>query len=173
MLYAKLLPRCARWAIRRASLGGSWIAAGRQTEIQNRRRKAAGDLSAEAEEVELSARPGTRGEGRGLPCRVLRSLRTFQQLLVPKGHSCANSLAGRNWGSSSRHPHRARHSPSAREAAAQQTMAPATCRSIRCKNCGATITLPADQLSAVCPFLLFDVCEIDVRRGNRRAVPEL
>ncbi len=68
----------------------------------------------------------------------------------PKGHSCAQCGSPVDAGDQFCNICGAAQ-PSAQEAAAQQTAAPAT-RSIQCKNCGATITLPADQLSTVCPF---------------------
>ncbi|HEY2881498.1 MAG TPA: zinc ribbon domain-containing protein [Pirellulales bacterium] len=40
----------------------------------------------------------------------------------------------------------------AQQPTVENPAAPAATRNIQCKNCGATITVPADQLSVTCPF---------------------
>jgi hypothetical protein len=64
---------------------------------------------------------------------------------APQGHSCAQCGSPVDDGDPFCHV------CGAAQAAVEKRAPPAT-RSIQCKNCGANITVPAEQLSVVCPF---------------------
>ncbi len=84
---------------------------------------------------------------------------------APQGHACANC------GSPVEEGDKFCNVCGAAQPVAEQPAAPAT-RTIECKNCGATITLAAAQLSITCPFCDSNyVVEVPPGQSNRQ-LPE-